>query len=290
LGVAADWRAEGRKKDQGREKEQGREKMKRFFIVAAVLAPIGFILNAAGATADDPAGWGTVKGHIVWGGPNIPQQKPIADVGKSNDKNHCLSKGPILDEDWVVNPKNKGICWTFVWLMDKNGPTAPLPIHPDLQPIKQKEVVMDQPCCKFVPHALGMREGQILVAKNSAPVPHNYKWTGSPIAGIGGNVLIPPNGSFKIVKLKADRLPIAINCNIHSWMRGWVRVFNHPYFAVTDENGAFELNKAPAGEYRLVVWHESAGWLGGRAGKNGQPITIKPGGTTDTGNLSYSVD
>jgi hypothetical protein len=261
--------------------------MKRAFIAAGLLA---LTAGATWSPAQNPTGWGTVKGAVVWGGAALPKQKPIADVAKNTDKNHCLSKGPILDEEWVVNPKNKGIRWAFVWLMDKNGPTAPLPIHPDLQAIKQKQVVMDQPCCKFVPHALGLREGQILVAKNSAPVPHNYKWTGNPIKGVGGNVLIPPKGSFAIKNLEADRLPIAINCNIHGWMRGWVRVFNHPYFAVTDENGAFELAKAPAGEYRLVIWHESAGWLGGKNGKNGRPVTIKAGETTDPGNLSYSLD
>jgi hypothetical protein len=249
---------------------------------------LALALAPAVAKAQGPAGWGTVKGRITWGGKDLPEQKPLADVLKSTDKNHCLSKGPILDEEWVVNPKNKGIRWAFVWLIDNNDPKAPLPIHPSLQAIKQKEVVMDQPCCKFVPHALGMRQGQILVAKNSAPVPHNYKWTGNPIEGIGGNVLIPPNQSFAIKKLKADRLPIQINCNIHSWMRGWVRVFNHPYFAVTDENGAFELPDAPAGMYRLVVWHGSAGWLGGAKGKNGTQINIKAGGVTDPGNLSFN--
>ena len=103
----------------------------------------------------------------------------------------------------------------------------------------------------------------------------------------GGNVLLPPNTEKEIDDLKADRFPVSVECNIHPWMNGWVRVFNHPYFAVTDENGGFEFKDAPAGNWQLMIWHGSGGWLGGAKGKNGQPITIKAGGTTDLGSLVY---
>ncbi|MBM4070675.1 MAG: hypothetical protein FJ271_17225 [Planctomycetes bacterium] len=262
--------------------------MRRFAVVCFALFTLaGFFVHAR---ADDDS-WSTVKGRIVWDGANVPKQKPLADIMKSADKNHCLAKGDILDEEWVVNPKNKGIRWTFVWLADKGYPkvkTAP-PIHPDLKEIKVKDVVMDQPMCKFVPHALGMREGQVLVSKNSSPIAHNYKWQGSIAKGIAGNVLIPPNGKFEIKGLVADIRPVLINCNIHTWMKGYVRVFDHPYFAVTDENGAFEMPKAPAGNYRLFIWHGSGGWSGGAEGKNGQPITIKAGAPTNLGELKYKL-
>lgn len=250
----------------------------------ALIALAGYFANARAADDD----WGNIKGRIVWDGDDIPVRKPIADIDKSTDKAHCHAKGKILDEKWVVNPKNKGLRWTFVWLADAKNPKAALPIHPDLKEIKVKEVFMDQPMCMFVPHALGMREGQVLVAKNSAPIAHNYKWTGSVLKGIQGNVLLPPNGTLPIKGLVADRLPVQIQCSIHPWMNGWVRVFNHPYFAVTDENGAFEIPKAPAGDYRLVIWHEE-GFSGGAMGRTGQPIAIKAGGVTDLGSIKYKV-
>jgi hypothetical protein len=80
---------------------------------------------------------------------------------------------------------------TFDWLQAPTG--AELPIHPALQSIKDKQVVMDQPICMFIPHALALREGQVLVAKNSAGVAHNFKWSGDPAVNPGGNVLMPPN-------------------------------------------------------------------------------------------------
>ena len=235
---------------------------------------------------------GTVKGKITWAGKGaLPIQMPIAAVAGSPDKMACQMGGNVvMDEQWVVNPKNKGLRWTFVWLANQNPKDkAALPIHPDLKAIKAPKVVMDQPLCAFLPHATALREGQVLVAKNSAGISHNFKWTGNPTtANVGANVLIAPGNAIDIKDLVADRLPIKIECNIHPWMNGWVRVFDHPYYAVTDENGAFEFKNAPAGDYSLVVWHGSGGWRGGAAGKNGQAINIKAGGTTDLGDLGYA--
>jgi len=258
--------------------------------LSKVLSPAVLSIVAVGSSgsiaADDSADWGTVKGRVVWGDAAVPGRKVVSAVATHSDKKHCLSKGEILDEDVVVNSKNKGLRWAFVAIGDgANADKAP-PIHPDLKEIKQKEVVMDQPCCMFVPHALGMRQGQVLVVKNSAPVLHNFKWTGNVVLGVGGNVTMAPKHEHRIPDLPAYRIPIMINCNIHPWMSARVAVFNHPYFAVTDENGAFELVKVPAGNLRLRVSHEK-GWLGGAAGKNGQPIVVRGGAVTDLGNLQY---
>jgi len=253
-----------------------------------LLLPAGFMLSLAGVNAQPPQGWGTVKGRLIWdANVPVPERKPIAAVAANNDKAHCLSKGPILDETVVVHAKNKGLRWALVVLLDGANPNMPPPIHPDLKEIKNKEVVIDQPCCMFVPHVLAMRQGQTLVAKNSAPIAHNFKWTGNVLKGVGGNVLMPPNAVHRIPGLAAERLPMSIDCNIHSWMHARVGIYNHPYFAVTNENGAFELVKAPAGNFRLWVYHESKGYRGGAKGKNGEPIQIKADAVTDLGNLEY---
>lgn len=244
------------------------------------------LLLAVPARAADDSKWGTIKGQIVWGGGDIPERKPI-NVDK--DVDHCKSKGDLLSEDWVVNKKNKGVRWTFVWLdvnpPAKDQPKDKLPIHPDLQKIQQSDVTMDQPVCMFEPHCLGLREGQNLKVKNSAPIPHSVSWTGTPTKNPGGNVVVPAGGQFVIKDLKADRFPLQISCTIHPWMKARVGVFDHPYFAVTDADGNFEIKNAPAGNYRLKVYHESIGWRNGAAGRDGEKITIKPGGVTDVGKL-----
>jgi hypothetical protein len=52
---------------------------------------------------------------------------------------------------------------------------------------------------------------------------------------------------------------VSLRCNGgHTWMNAEMFVVPHPYYAVTDESGKFELSDVPPGEYQLVAWHE--GW------------------------------
>jgi hypothetical protein len=259
-------------------------KLPLFCFLGALCAFVVSLKGESGAArADQNSGeWGTVKGQIVWDGGAIPEPKPL-NVNK--DQPHCLGKGPILSEEWVINKENKGVRWTFVWLAPEPKSGKKLSIHPSLKDIKVKEVELDQPCCAFVPHCLGMREGQVLVAKNPAPVTHAVRWTGNPATNPGGNQSLPAGQSFKIPGLKADKLPLTIECNIHPWMKARVGVFDHPYFAVTDENGNFEIKLAPAGDWRLKVYHDAIGWRGGAAGRDGEKISIKGGEITDVGKL-----
>src|SRR5262249_54041733 len=154
--------------------------------------------------------------------------------------------------------------------------------HPSLREIKEKSVSIDQPCCAFVPHALSLREGQELLVKNSSPVSHDVRWSGSPLVNPGNDVLIAARGSYTIKGLRKDRMPILVSCSIHFWMKAYVRVFDHPYFAVTDGDGKFEIKLVPAGNVRLIVWHESAGFPEGR---NGKQIIIRGGAITDLGKM-----
>jgi hypothetical protein len=64
------------------------------------------------------------------------------------------------------------------------------------------------------------------------------------------------------------RSPDVFQSNVHPWLRGFVWAFEHPYFAVTDATGSFEIPNAPAGTWRLVVWHEAVGYLGGAPGRS----------------------
>lgn len=235
--------------------------------------------------AADPADkdWGTIKGKIVYAGDKLPE---TVELKVDKDQQHCLEKGKLFGEEWVVNKDNKGIRWVFVWLSpDPTAAKKEVPIHPSLKEIKDKKVTLDQPCCAFEPHALAVREGQVVVAKNSSPIAHNFNYAGHPLVNQGKNQLMPPKSEFEIDNLRADeKFPVSVSCNIHGWMKAYVRVFNHPYFAVTNENGEFEIKNAPAGDWRLKVWHDS-GWRGGATGRDGEKITVKGGAVTDLGKL-----
>jgi len=70
-------------------------------------------------------------------------------------------------------------------------------------------------------------------------------------------------------------------------------VIAHPYFAVTDKDGNFEIKNVPAGKLRLMVWHEEPGWgvkEAGKSGKEGKGITIEDGKTLDLGKIELKAD
>jgi hypothetical protein len=90
------------------------------------------------------------------------------------------------------------------------------------------------------------------------------------------NVLLPPGGSHTTSPLVPARHGDRLADNIHPWVRGFVWVFDHPYFAVTDDRGDFTIPDAPVGTWRLVVWHEKAGYLTRARGRRGERIIIAP--------------
>ena len=191
--------------------------------------------------------------------------------------NACLAKGPILDESVIVNPKSRGIKDVVVWLRpddatDAKAKFAKGQIHPDDAKRKPAQVVIDQPCCMFVDRVTCARVGDTLVVKNSAAIVHNFFW----VSDNNGeqNVNVPANGKHVFANpLVAEPRPVQYKCTVHGWMTGYVRIFDHPYFAVTDDDGKFEIKNAPAGKFRIVYWHEN-GLRGGNAGRFGESIDI----------------
>lgn len=230
--------------------------------------------------------WTTIKGKIVLDdGTPVPKMAPIAP---DKDKAECLANGPFSQEDMIVDAKTRAIKNVFVWIEPKaNARGAAFPkelIHPKLAKPSTPTVEIDQPCCQFIPHVLAAREGQDFLIKNSAPVPHNAKYDTENNGS--ANPLIPSKGDFTIKDLKAEKLPINLTCSIHPYMKAWIRVYDHPYYAVTDEKGNFEIKLAPQGEFKMYVWQESGGWNGGRKGAQGEVITIN-GETMDLKEIKY---
>ena len=65
------------------------------------------------------AGWGSVKGQIVFAG-TPPTPEPLK-VDK--DVEACTAHGALVSEKYVVDPKTKGVRWVIVWLADPKSPT-----------------------------------------------------------------------------------------------------------------------------------------------------------------------
>lgn len=219
-------------------------------------------------------GWATIKGQIVYGGDTIPTP---AESKVTSDQGHCLAKGALLDKVWDVNPSNKGLAGVVVYIMPERD--EKLAVHPDLQ-ATPAPFVLDQPHCVFTPRVFAIRAGQTLTAKNPDPVAHNVV-----VKGIKNdmNVQVPPN-TDKQLKLTSETNALAISCGSHPWMRGYGWCFDHPYFAVTDKDGKFEIKNVPAGSRKVAIWHET-GFLTGYGKRDSKPVTLGAGATVDIGTV-----
>jgi hypothetical protein len=247
-----------------------------------MLAIISASFALATASAEE-RNWITIKGQVIWDG-KVPKQTPInpgavpAACVKDNKA--------VLEEDFIVDPKSKGLKDVFVWIQPTGAAKgAPFPvndIHPKLAKPDQAAVSIDQPCCRFIPHVLAARAGQQLTIENSAPFGHNARWTSAENGNF--NPIIPAGQKFALPKaLVADSGMISLACNIHPWMNACVRVFDHPYYALTDADGKFEIKLAPTGKFNLLVSHPKNGWLDGPKGRSGKSFEIK--GDLDVGQL-----
>jgi plastocyanin len=118
-------------------------------------------------------------------------------------------------------------------------------------------VTLDQRGCKYVPRVLGIQAGQPLKIVNSDQTNHNIhplprvnrEFDDSQLAGQG-----PITRKFK-----HPEAIFPVKCNTHTWMRAHIAVLAHPFFAISDSNGAFMIKGLPPGEYEIEAWHERYG-------------------------------
>jgi hypothetical protein len=196
--------------------------------------------EAAAATG---TGWATVRGQFVFDG--TPPQMPPYNVTKEHSI--CSVNGkPPLQETLLVDSASGGIKNVAIYLRDASR------VHDSAAP-KSDNVEFDQKHCVFLSHVLGVTVGQSLEIKNSDPTGHNTN-----ILGAGFNQLIPEGASIPYKVQKEAAMPAKVVCSIHPWMVAYMLPRENGYFAVTDDEGRFELPNVPASEeLEFQVWHES---------------------------------
>ena len=114
--------------------------------------------------------------------------------------------------------------------------------------------MLDQNGCHYRPHVLGVMTGQKLSITNSDPTQHNIHPT--PKNNPEWNQT-QPNGAPPIEKtFKQAEVLIPVKCNQHPWMKAYIGVLKHPFFAVSAEDGSFTIKGVPAGKYTVAAWHE----------------------------------
>lgn len=195
----------------------------------------------------DPANAASLRGVVRFLG-RKPPAKPISmDAEEACQKLHA--KPAVLSA--VVTSSSGGLANVFVYI--KSGLE-----DKEFEPPKTA-AVLDQRGCLFVPRVLALQAGQTLVVRNSDPVSHNVH--PAPRNNREWNQQQPPGAPDLARRFTRAEVMIPVKCNVHSWMRSYIGVLDHPYFAVTGPDGKFELTGAPSGRYAIGAWHETLGEL-----------------------------
>ncbi len=202
--------------------------------------------------------WGSVTGRFVYDG-DIPKPLLVHKKGAAIRDGETCAAEDFVNQNLVIDAKTKGIANIFVYAY------RPKKVNKDLLAELKKEsssVVFDQKGCRFTPRCLVVRTDQTVKVLSDDPIAHNTHTF--PIKNQGENILIPPNERegipLKTLPL-AESLPFEVKCDLHSWMKAYFLVVDHPYASVTQKDGTFTIKGLPAGTNEFRVWHERVGYI-----------------------------
>jgi len=189
-----------------------------------------------------------------------PPGNPIIRMGMDPRCAEAV-RGARVVQDAVVTSGDGGLANAFVHLAG-SFPGAPPP---------SGAVTIDQQRCMYRPRVVGARVGQTLEFRNSDQTLHNVHSLST--SSNDFNVGQPIKGQTYVFRLKREEVMLHIKCDVHRWMTAYVGVVDHPYFAVSGEQGTFTIEAIPVGRHTIRAWHERYGALT-------QSVEVLPGTTT----------
>ena len=222
-------------------------------------------LTLAGAHASEPApgtaakAEGTVTGRVVFEGER-PEPKPLV-IGDEQSKGCHADESPMDTTDQSLLVSEDGGIANAVITIEVEGMELEVPEEP---------VEIDQHGCRFEPHVVVVPKGGSVVFLNSDDVSHNI------------HTYATKNPSFNKTVSAGQKLPqkldaaeeIKVTCDIHPWMSSYIFVTDAQKSTVTGEDGTFQVEGLPAGEYEVEVWHEKLGKVDGK-------VTVAEDGTSE---------
>ena len=246
-------------------------RIRSFCEIAVVIAALS--AAACGGSAPErpaanarPDGPGVITGRISFDGVP-PQRAPLrmaADPG-------CKPGPESLSEATIVGP-DMGLKNVFVYVKDGLGnriyetPSTP--------------IVLDQVGCRYEPHVFGVHVGQPVEIRNSDPTLHNVH--AIPKTNDEFNFGQQPSSPPFVRMFETPEIGVSFQCDVHGWMRAYANVVTHPFYAVTNDDGTFEIKGLPPGTYTIEAWHE-------RLGTQSQQVTIADGSPNVTAAFSFKA-
>jgi hypothetical protein len=236
----------------------------KFRVWLSALAVSAGVTTFAVARAD-------ITGSVKLDG-KAPEQKTI-DMAAVPDCNK-LHADPVQEQTIVADDKGD---LKFVVVSIKPDEGQNLGGQP-----RKGEAFIDQQGCMYDPHVIAMQVGQKLMVKNSDPFLHNIHSLAETNPGFN---MAQPNKDPGSPATQQPKVPeyIHIKCDVHPWMSGYVAVFDHPFFAVTGDDGSFTIPTAGLadGEYTLTAWQEKLGT---------QEQKVKVEGGKATANFTFKAE
>lgn len=196
-----------------------------------------------------------ISGKVLWEGKPAEPQPLRVTIDK-----HVCGKTAKLSPDLMVSPKGE-IRNVVLSLKGIRGRVM----------VPESPLEMDQRACEYVPHVLLVPVGAKVKFLNSDAVLHNVHGTS-----------LNKKGSFNRMTFKKKSTTVEfeypgvvkVACDFHYWMTAWIVVVDHPYHALTDGQGSFEIPNVPPGQYTLDAWHETLG-------SQSHPVTVEAGRETE---------
>lgn len=217
--------------------------------VFAALTLVGAVLvvSASAARAEDK---GVIKGKVIFKGDTEKPTYKRSVLDTTKDPNCAKSKAKIGSWKVILNKKTDPVTVRNVLVYVKEG------LGDKKFPAPSKPAELTQHGCEYSPHVLGVMAGQGLKVINGDDTNHNIHFL--PKVNEQFNFTQPKKGMEKELTLQPEDA-FHVKCDVHPWMGCWVQVFTHPFFAVTEDAGTFELKGLPPGKYVVEAWHEEFG-------------------------------
>jgi hypothetical protein len=206
----------------------------------AALDPAPAAAAPPAAAYGDDTGSGAIAGKVLFSGTaSAPQKLKLS----ADPRCEALHKDGLLREP--VKVKDGGLADVLVYV--KSGITA------SSYPPPSAPFLLDQIGCEYHPAMIAIMVGQPLRIRNSDDTLHNIH--PRPTANKEFNVGQPRKGMEVTRTFDNPELMIPTGCEVHPWMRAYISVLAHPFFAVTAEDGSYEIGVLPDGEYEVEAVH-----------------------------------
>jgi hypothetical protein len=197
---------------------------------------------------------GSITGEVKF----IDEPPKMSPVKVSKDQDYC---GESLPNETYLIGSEGALKNVVVFIEAGPSKTAADP---------QKENILNNTGCRYSPRILAMQKGEKLIVRNNDPklhIPHSYLEDRTVF-----NLSLPFKGTTIDATSRIRQAGVLkVVCDTHAWMLAYIHVFDHAYFAVSDEHGLFTIPNLPAGTYILKAWHEDGGI-------RSQEITVPDGG------------